>query len=121
MVNFADVKHRAVDIFLSLMLCAFLNFVFSNTVFLHTHHGLDGRPYTHSHPYLPSGADHGHTSASLDQIAAFNASATSMVGSETVMSAICTAKCVTLTQHVNESNENAVKADIPKRGPPELK
>lgn len=59
------------------MIAVFVNFAFSNTVFLHTHHGLSGRTVTHSHPYQPS-TNHGHTGQSLDLIAAFNVASTSV-------------------------------------------
>ena len=39
----------------TLLLCVFVNFVFSNTVFMHSHISDDGRTVTHSHPYMPSG------------------------------------------------------------------
>lgn len=61
----------------SLILCLFVNFVFSNTVFMHTHVGADGHPITHSHPYFPSAA-HGHSALQFDQIAGFNACAAAM-------------------------------------------
>lgn len=55
----------------ALMLAVFVNFVFSNTVFLHSHH-IGHDIVTHSHPYLPS-SHHGHTQQALDLISAFNA------------------------------------------------
>ncbi len=61
----------------SFILCLFVNFVFSNTVFMHTHVASDGRLVTHSHPYMPS-AGHGHSAMQFDQIAGFNASAAAM-------------------------------------------
>lgn len=69
-------KERAARIFSSILIAVFVNFAFSNTVFLHIHHGISGRVVTHSHPYHPS-VPHSHTGQSLDQIAAFNAVAAS--------------------------------------------
>lgn len=111
-------KRRASDILLGLLLCTFLNFVFSNTVFLHTHHGLDGRTVSHSHPYLPSAPDHGHSAMSLDNIAALNASVASMEGSESFMPEQYTAKCTIILVEADESITDASKADIAQRGPP---
>lgn len=62
------------------MVCVFVNFVFSNTVFIHTHACIDGHSVTHSHPYLPS-SHHSHSALSLDQIAGFNAAASAIEGS----------------------------------------
>lgn len=62
------------------MVCVFVNFVFSNTVFMHTHACIDGHSVTHSHPYLPT-SHHSHSAQSLDQIASFNAAAAAMEGS----------------------------------------
>lgn len=61
----------------SFILCLFVNFVFSNSVFIHSHVAADGRLVTHSHPYIPT-AGHGHSAMQLDQIASFNASAASV-------------------------------------------
>lgn len=58
----------------SFILCLFVNFVLSNSVFMHTHVGADGHRITHSHPYMPSG-QHSHQAAQFDQIAGFNAAA----------------------------------------------
>lgn len=65
-------KKSLTRIFVSLVMLLFVNFMFSNAIFTHVHKGIDGRPVTHSHPYLPSGT-HGHTAHSLDLISAFNA------------------------------------------------
>ena len=56
------------------LLLVFVNFMFSNAVFIHSHHLAGGRTVTHSHPYLPS-SHHTHTSQSLDLISAFNCAA----------------------------------------------
>lgn len=58
------------------MMAMFVNFMFSNAVFMHVHKTADGTLVAHSHPYLPSG-NHSHTSSSLDHIANFNAAASS--------------------------------------------
>jgi hypothetical protein len=65
------VKERLRSILAVLLVAVFVNFVFSNTVFTHTHkYGTYGT-VTHSHPYLPS-VPHGH--ASVDYTG-FNVSA----------------------------------------------
>ncbi len=66
-----------------IMLCLVVNFVFSNTVFTHSHLCIDGHTITHSHPYHP-GAHHHHSCKSLDQIASFNLGAASMEASACV-------------------------------------
>lgn len=58
------------------MLVMFVNFMFSNIVFMHIHTGLDGGRVVHSHPYFPS-SHHTHSAASLDIVAGFNAAAAS--------------------------------------------
>ena len=64
-------KERLRSILAVLLVAVFVNFVFSNTVFTHTHkYGTYGT-VTHSHPYLPS-VPHGH--ASVDYTG-FNVSA----------------------------------------------
>lgn len=55
------------------LIALLVNFVFANTVFVHTHISDSGRQVTHSHPYLPGG--HSHTQTSLDQIGSFNLAA----------------------------------------------
>lgn len=65
-------KERAVRILSSILIAVFVNFAFSNTVFLHTHHGISGRVVTHSHPFQPYD-HHGHTGQSFELVASFNA------------------------------------------------
>ncbi len=69
-------KDRAVKILGCILVAVFVNFMFANTVFLHTHHGLAGRDVTHSHTYNPS-ANHTHSAQSFNLIAAFNAASAS--------------------------------------------
>ena len=61
------------------MMAVFVNFIFSNTVFTHTHNDVTDGTVTHSHPYLPS-SGHGHTHNSFDQIAGFNAAVAAFQG-----------------------------------------
>ena len=64
-------KNRLRHIFAIVTMLVFVNFVFSNTVFMHTHS--DGnQSYTHSHPYLPS-SGHTHSQNAVSLIAGFNA------------------------------------------------
>lgn len=63
----------------ALLIGVFVNFVFANTVFVHTHTGIDGGVVTHSHPYMPSGS-HSHSSSSLSLVANFNDAATAFEG-----------------------------------------
>ena len=64
---------------MALLIGAFVNFVFANSVFMHTHMSVDGHTVTHSHPYLPT-QGHTHTSAALGLIASFNVAADAFEG-----------------------------------------
>lgn len=61
------------------MICLFVHFVMANSVFMHTHIGVDGSAVTHSHPYLP-GSGHSHTSQAMTAIGSFNAAASGIEG-----------------------------------------
>lgn len=52
-----------------LLAALFLSHYAGATLFVHTHNTVDGRPITHSHPYLPSSA-HGHSAAGFAAIEA---------------------------------------------------
>ncbi|MDE5642556.1 MAG: hypothetical protein K2F74_04755 [Muribaculaceae bacterium] len=67
-------KTKAAKILASLMLLVFVNFMFSNTVFIHSHHLAGGRTVTHSHPFQPS-SHHSHSQQSLDLISSLNCTA----------------------------------------------
>lgn len=56
------------------MMAVFVNFMFANTVFMHTHTLNDGSRVTHSHPYVPA-SHHGHTGSQAGSIAQANAMA----------------------------------------------
>lgn len=71
MLNFAAVmKDSARRLVASLLLALFVAFAAGNMLCVHTHVGPAGT-VTHSHPYLPS-SHHGHASAELETLAAFN-------------------------------------------------
>lgn len=57
-----------------ILLVMFVNFSFSNIIFMHTHVDENNIPITHSHPYLPN-TGHTHSSSSLSLIDTFNISA----------------------------------------------
>lgn len=79
-VNFAaEMKERLRHIIALVVMLMFVNFAFSNVIFMHTHTDGANGPVTHSHPYLPN-STHSHSSASLEQIFSFNTSATSFQG-----------------------------------------
>lgn len=67
-------KRHVSQIFASAILLMFVNFMFSNTIFMHVHKDVDGQPVTHSHPYIPS-SGHTHTGNSINLISGFNISA----------------------------------------------
>lgn len=67
-------KRAALRIIAAGLLLVFVNFMFANVLFTHTHSLDNGASITHSHPYLPS-SHHSHSGTSLDNIAAMNAAA----------------------------------------------
>lgn len=62
----------------------FVNFMFSNTMFMHVHKDADGQPVTHSHPYIPS-SGHTHNGNSVNLISGFNISALTAFSSITLI------------------------------------
>lgn len=101
----------------TLLLCVFVNFVFSNTVFMHSHIFDDGRTVTHSHPYMPSG-HHAHSSVSLDLVAQFNASAASMESTSAVVVDGAYVQCSELVCRDIQSFSLACAGAYTLRGPP---
>ncbi len=57
----------------------FVNFMFVNTVFTHTHRMADGSLMSHSHPYQPS-TSHSHSTSLLSLISGFNSAASAFQG-----------------------------------------
>ncbi len=53
------------------ILVVFVNLVFSNATFMHTHTLDDGSQVTHSHPYVPS-SQHSHSGSHAGSIAQAN-------------------------------------------------
>ncbi|RXE73989.1 hypothetical protein ED551_05655 [Muribaculaceae bacterium Isolate-013 (NCI)] len=100
------------------LLLVFVNFMFSNALFIHSHHLAGGRTVTHSHPYLPS-SHHTHTSQSIDLISAFNcaASAADAAASPTLSAPH---QCVVVMEPPRElSLTCAVTPTARLRGPPQ--
>ncbi len=58
------------------VLVLFVNFMFSNIVFMHTHEDAEGRTIVHSHPYTHA-TGHTHSAQSYSQISGFNIAASS--------------------------------------------
>lgn len=58
-------------LFSILILVVFVNFVFSNVSYMHTHTLGDGSQVTHSHPYVPS-SQHSHSSSQAGSITQAN-------------------------------------------------
>lgn len=73
----------------------FVNFVFSNIVFTHTHNDSHYGVVTHSHPYFPS-SGHTHSHNSFDQIAGFNAAMAAFQG--TAVQEIAVPECRSVLQ-----------------------
>ncbi len=73
-------KENQIRRFLTVALIGvFINFMFVNTVFTHTHRLADGSLMSHSHPYQPS-TSHGHSSSLLSLISGFNSAASAFQG-----------------------------------------
>ncbi|MDE6098179.1 MAG: hypothetical protein K2G24_04765 [Muribaculaceae bacterium] len=112
-------KKKASKIFAVLTLVLFVNFMFSNTVFVHSHHTDDGRRITHSHPYLPS-SHHSHSAQSLSLISLMNISAASAEAACPIVHTALTQLCVTMECHCSTY---ARMAELPcenPRGPPAM-
>lgn len=98
----------------------FVNFMFSNVIFLHLHQDENGRAFLHSHPYLPK-APHHHDSHTLDLIAAFNSAAnTALEGEPPALFAPAVA-VVTLLADYADADVIREIAVFGLRGPPSLK
>ncbi|MDE6860278.1 MAG: hypothetical protein K2J65_07695 [Duncaniella sp.] len=69
-------KTRAAKILSSALLLVFVNFMFSNMVFIHYHLHSEGGTVAHSHPYKSS-SQHTHSTKELNLISSFNCTATS--------------------------------------------
>mgnify|MGYP001054495653 CR=1 FL=1 len=110
-------KKRVNRLFSALLLCVFVNFVFSNTVFMHSHITDNGRTVTHSHPYMPSG-HHAHSSVSLDLVAQFNASASSMESASAIVVDDAYVSCHEIVCRDIESFSFACVGAYSLRGPP---
>lgn len=77
-------KAKVIRITAIVTLLLFVNFMFSNTVFIHSHTTDDGRTVTHSHPYLPS-SHHSHNAQSISLISLLNLTAASAVTTNVAM------------------------------------
>ncbi|MDE5649692.1 MAG: hypothetical protein K2I35_01575, partial [Duncaniella sp.] len=69
-------KTRAAKILSSALLLVFVNFMFSNTVFIHYHLLSEGGTVAHSHPYKSS-SQHTHSTKELNLISSLNCAAAS--------------------------------------------
>ncbi|MCM1070966.1 MAG: hypothetical protein NC210_02180 [[Clostridium] fimetarium] len=72
---------------------------------------------THSHPYNPAG-HHGHSSQSLDQIAAFNAASASFEGGLTPVLDVARSITMTLGTEICAEMATTSPAAAALRGPP---
>ncbi len=114
-----NMKKIAGKVFAVLLICVFVNFVFMNTVFVHTHLMADGSAVSHSHPYLPS-STHTHSAASLMSIAQFNAAATTMESTVCNAHVFC---CNEWERAVVDNSLHCIKINVISetlRGPPAL-
>lgn len=69
------------------LVAVFVNFMFANTVFMHSHTLSDGSLVCHSHPFQHTGT-HSHSAASLNTISAFNSAATGFQGTGVLVLAV---------------------------------
>lgn len=101
------------------MIVVSVNFMLSNTVFVHTHYTPDGRAVSHSHPYLPSGdGSHSHSQHSLDQIQSFNlASASFNTSAPMVLDYVC-GKGMAIEPQAVQHACIAIITGYPLRAPP---
>lgn len=104
-----------------LTMVMFVNFMFSNIIFLHSHRSAGTKGVvTHSHPYSPS-SSHSHSQGSLDLVAGFNTAAGAMQGSApaALPEALATETRYLCTLYIVSQKDSA--KDIPAlRGPPFL-
>lgn len=110
-------KEKARSIFAVLLMALFVNFVFSNIVFTHTHKDGTYGVITHSHPYLPS-SGHTHSHNSLDQIAGFNAAVAAFQGTAVQEVVIPETHCVLLEWVYEPSSFSVNKNILFLRAPP---
>lgn len=103
-----------------MVLAVFVNFMFSNVIFLHLHQDENGRAFLHSHPYLPK-APHHHDSHSLDLISAFNSAANAAMEEETPALFAPAVAVVKLLTESSESNVIQSVSAFGLRGPPYMK
>lgn len=85
-------ESRIRKIFAVALIGLFVNFMFVNTVYTHTHRMADGSMMSHSHPYQSS-ATHNHSTSFLSLISAFNSAASAFQG----MAAVVLAAMASLT------------------------
>lgn len=102
-----------------LLMCVFVNFVFANTVFIHSHVLADGIRITHSHPYLPSHS-HSHSSHSLDNIAAGNTIAGAFSAPGAINAPIAGQEYALIVASPSGPTLTRTLAAMPNRGPPNM-
>ena len=101
-----------------IMTLVFVNFMFSNIVFVHTHRISDSRVVAHSHPYSPS-AHQSHTDGELSLIAAFNAAAASVDAADVPPALNAPADFVALECPAGAEPADAACLPSLSRGPPQ--
>lgn len=99
------------------MILLFVNFMFANTIFVHTHRISDSRVVFHSHPYSAS-SQHTHSESDLSLISAFNAATTSAEAVDSAPVAGITLPSVTLECRYVRAHVCADGLDAVSRGPP---
>lgn len=101
------------------MLLVFVNFMFSNVVFIHTHQLDSGGSVTHSHPCLPS-SPHNHSAQNLNLISAFNLAAASADTAPVLNAQFSVSSYATLIFHLTESHTSVLTSGNGLRSPPSL-
>lgn len=86
-------ENRVIRFAVAVLIALFVNFMFANSVFMHSHKLADGSLVCHSHPYNPS-SGHTHSSNIISLISSFNSASSAFAG---VMAAVLTTGIIVLT------------------------
>lgn len=110
-------KGRAAKILSAALLLVFVNFMFSNTVFVHYHLLSEGKIVAHSHPYNPS-SHHTHTAKALDLIASLNLAAASADPTIPTPAPTIAQQCAVIENHYTDATTCDAHCSATLRGPP---
>lgn len=112
-------ENKFTRIIIVAMIGLFVNFMFANTIFVHTHKLADGSVVCHSHPYQHSGT-HSHSATSLSLISTLNNTATSFLGTAMLVLAVLASIRIFLYLSAPQQWTNAASSSTHLRAPPVL-